>query len=332
MNCLEQCEVKNKIFFLKLILTTIIYSFVFFASLSSSSYAGEPRISVVAKVNNHIITNIDLLDRYQFALAASEITANSEQEKSSLLNQILQKMIDEELRIYAAQDLEITLTQTELDKAVEDVVARQDKTLEQFKKFFSNNNLSYKNYLRQLQSQLLWIKIINRIIAPKIKITDVEIKELLELKKIKTDILKLSIAEIYLPFDYEIDNKNLDTKLLASKLADEIRKGKNFKKIVEQFSRSPTAEFGGEIGWVGQGDIDAQIYNLISKIKIGEITDPIARSDGYHIFKLVDKKNISNLSDDDIKEVKNIIFNKKIQTAAKSYLMELHKKSFIEIY
>jgi peptidyl-prolyl cis-trans isomerase SurA len=206
----------------------------------------------------------------------------------------------------------------------------QNKTVAGFKNFLVANYLSYDNYLKQIRAQILWSKIVNKNVASKIKISESEIREAIELRKIKSNEQRILLAEIYIPLNNGLTDKNYAGELSA-KLVKELRGGKDFKNIVKQFSSDPGAENGGEIGWVGKNDLDSKIYQAIEKLKVGEISDPVLIKDGYHIFKIIDKKTIDIMTDEDINQIKNIIFNQRLQIEAKSYLMELRKNSFIEI-
>ena len=295
----------------------------------------KQQIIAVAQIDNQVITNIDLINRYNFLLSASPITVNSVQERQLLINQILQKMIDESLQLNEANKLNVNLSDGQLEEAVYKVAVSQNHSLDEFKNFFKENNLSYDSYLKQLKSQILWNKIVSNIVSKQVKVSDIEIKELLELKKIKRTSLKLSLSEIYIPFDYQINDQKVDAEKLVNKLANELRKdeksSEQFVNIAEHFSRSATSEFGGQIGWVGEDDIDPEVYNLISHMTIGQVSEPMVKNDGYYLFKLNDKKVVNNLEEDDINQIRNLIFSKKLQIAAKSYLLELRKKAFIEI-
>ena len=294
--------------------------------------ASESEILAVAKVNNQIITNIDLMDRYKFAIATSKIKVNSKQEANLLRNQLLQKMIDEKLIIEEAKNYEISASDEEAKDEIIKIAHDQGKNIEQLKSFFIKNDASYQNYLEQIKSQILWAKIVNEVIAPKLKAGESEIKEAMELRKISPDVTQLLLAEIYIPFDYEVNKESIDAKILARKLADELKSGKNFKSIVKQFSRSPSLENYGEIGWFGKNDLDPKIYQAVAKIKIGEVSDPVLLNNGYYLFKILDKRIVNNnLSDQDIKVIKADILSQKLQIAIRSFVIDLRKKSFVEI-
>lgn len=281
---------------------------------------------VVAKVNNDIITFNDLKDRYNFVISESKIKINSPQEKRLLINQIIDKMIDEELIRQEAKKTNINLSSEEIDGVIESLAQRNKKikTISELKRYFANKKLSFLAYQNQVRADLIWSQIISNAVRSRIKITDSEIKEFLEQQKLNTSVIKYLIAEIFIPQD-------ADAKLLATKLVDELRRGANFKTIVTQFSRSPSFESGGEIGWVSRFDIDAKIYNAISGLKKNGYSDPVFLSDGYYIFKLLDKKSVTELKENDAAEARQKIFTRELEVESKSYLIDLHKNSFIEV-
>jgi peptidyl-prolyl cis-trans isomerase SurA len=287
-------------------------------------------ISVIARTNNQIITNVDLTNRYNLVLAMSKIKRQTSQEKQILLNQILQKMIDEDLKIQKALELNITLDQEKFKQSIKEVAGTWQKNSLQIKSFLSNNNLSYNSLEKQIRAEILWSDIITKILIPKVNVSQSEINEFLELKKISSNINKLFLLEIFIPLGYEISNNVLDSKNLAYKIFNEVNEGGNFNDFVKQFSKSPTSEFGGKVGWVVTKDMDTKIYQAINKMGVGEVTSPILMRNGYYLFKIADQKTISGLDEQDLQQAKNIIFNQKLQLMVKGYLVDLHKNAYLE--
>ncbi len=311
---------------------SIIFSIVFLASPNPIAFASQNQnIFVIAKVNNQAITNIDLINRYNLVLKISKIKFTNKQEKQIVLNQILQKMIDEELQIKEAATIGAPLEQNKLDQSIAEIAQIWGVNPKHIKSFFAKNSLSYDSFLKQMQAQLLWSEVIKKAVAQKVKISQSDIDELLELRKINANIEKFFLSEIFIPNDYKSQEDVVDSKNLAFKLFNELKNGGNFNNFVKQFSRSPTAEFNGEIGWVGDGDVDQKIYQEVIKTKVGNATNPILMTDGYYLFKVSNKQSFSSLTPQDLEQVKNIIFNKKLQLLAKGYLMNLRKNAYVEI-
>ena len=293
-------------------------------ALEASKTSSKPNF-VVAKINSKVITNLELIDRYRFVLFASKISANSPQERKDLLNQIIDKMIDEELIRQEAASLKIEVTIDEIEDAVENMALRQKKNITQFKLSLIERNLSYQNYLRQVEVELQWSKIISETLRSKVKITEFETNEFFEQQKLSTNIKKFFLSEIFIP---QSDN----AEVISNKLVLELRNGADFQNIVKQFSRdSLTAENSGELGWISQNDIDPKIFAAISKLKKNEYSEPVLSVDGYYIFKVINTKLEAKILDRDLSAARNIIFIKKLQNFAKGHLMDLRKRSFVEI-
>jgi peptidyl-prolyl cis-trans isomerase SurA len=294
---------------------------IFLIFFSNNSQAEK---QIIAKVNNKIITSFEVADRYKFVIFASKIEAANEEEKRILISQIIDKMIDEELIRQEAKQLNIAASNDELKNALEIVALQYKQNPTQFKLELEKNKISFNNYLKQLETEILWSKIISQILRAKVKINDFEVKEFLEQNHIESDVRSFFLAEILI--SSEVDN----AKKLAEKLVVELENGANFKNIVKQFSSAISSENNGEIGWVSAKDVNKKIYEAIAKLSKNSYSQPVQLEDGFHIFKLIDAKVEEKIPDQYLNAAKNAIFSIKLQTAAKSYLIEMRKKSFIE--
>jgi peptidyl-prolyl cis-trans isomerase SurA len=309
------------------------FIFVFYATTSifaANNYIKKLSLqnSIIAKINNRAITKSELNDRYNFVIITSKINIKNTQDKKILESQILDKMIDEELIRQEAKNLKIESNASELMEAIDEIAFQQKKNSQQLKFFFLNQGLSFENYLKQVESEILWSKIISEVLRSKVKVSEVEIKEFFEQQKFNISVKKFLIAEILISNNQSPIKDNL---LLAKKLVEELRNGANFKSILQNFSTGGFDEHEGEIGWVWQSDIDAKIYDAIFKLTKNSYSDPVLLSDGYHIFKILDVKTDTKVEDQDLISARNIIFSRKLQITAKGYLMDVRRKSFIEI-
>jgi peptidyl-prolyl cis-trans isomerase SurA len=304
------------------------FFFAIFFFIQIPAFSATSPDFIIAKINSKAITNSEVVDRYRFVITASKIKINASQDKQLLLNQVIDKMVDEELIRQEGANLKLEVTPIEVRDFIEIVALQQKKNATQFKLFFINNGLSFDNYLKQVESEVLWSKIMSEVLKSRVRVTDVEVKEFFEQHKFNTDVTKFFVAEILISNAGRLAET---AGQLANKLVAELRQGADFKNIVRQFSGSITSENNGEIGWVSQVDIDQKIYVAISKLGKGGYSEPVLLADGYHIFKLLDAKTEATIADHDMNSARNAIFGKKLQSLAKGYLMDLRKKAFVEI-
>jgi peptidyl-prolyl cis-trans isomerase SurA len=278
---------------------------------------------IVARVNNKVITNSELVDRYKFVLFIAKISVKTKQEEQLLFHQVLDKMVDEELIRQDAAKLKIEISPEEIREAIDAIAGQQKKNATQFKIAITQRGLSFDNYIRQIEAEIMWSRIISDVLRSRVKVTDIEVKEFFEQQNFDTNIKKFHLGEIFI-------SKSPNAAELASKLVIELRNGADFNNVAKQFSQSVSVENGGDIGWISHGDIDAKIFKELSKLNKNNYTNPIAVADGYFIFKLLDAKTEAKIAEQDLNAARNIVFSKKLQTVAKGYLLDLRKKSFVE--
>ena len=295
-----------------------------FSFISFSSQSAELTDFVVAKINNKAIADSEVVDRYSFVVLTAKLSVKEAGEQKILREQIIDKMVDEELIRQDAKNLKIEAGEKEIKDGIELIALQRKQTPEQFKALLQRNNLSFESYSKQVETEILWSKIIAETLRSKVKVSDVEVREFFEQHKLNSDVRKFLLAEVLI-------SPSENAVQLASKLAIELKSGADFKTIVKQFSSSVIGDGSGEIGWVAQTDLDPKIYVAISKLGKGDYSDSVQLADGYHIFKLLDSRVETKIADQDLNAAKGIIFNRKLQSLAKGYLMDLRKRAFVEI-
>ena len=66
------------------------------------------------------------------------------------------------------------------------------------------------------------------------------------------------------------------------------------KKTAIKFSNSPTAQNGGNLGWVRSDQISDKVYNVIKNLEIGEVSEPLKQGNILTFFKINEKKFIKS--------------------------------------
>jgi peptidyl-prolyl cis-trans isomerase SurA len=319
---------KQKLYFLNIFLLFFIISIIGDNIMAKDN---EMQDFVVAKVNNVVITNSEINSRIRYVVKTTKISFSNNFEQKLLRLQVIDKMIEEELIRQDAKKLNITVLDEEINNALQIIASQSKKNVAQFKFFLKENNISLVDFLEYLEAEVLWSKISDENFKSKIKVIDLEIEEFFEQAKAKTDNRKFLLAEIVINKSMNINNAENNALEFASKISLDLNNGANFNELVRQFSVAVNSQNNGEIGWVNQGDIDAKIYQAISNLDKNSSSKPILFGDGYHIFKVLDIKLEKRVNDKNVDFARNFIFRRKLQNYGKGYLMEIRKKSFIEI-
>jgi peptidyl-prolyl cis-trans isomerase C len=71
----------------------------------------------------------------------------------------------------------------------------------------------------------------------------------------------------------------------AQELSEDIQAGENFENLARQFSTCSSRKKGGNLGEFSKGDMVPEFWNACTKLKIGEISQPVKSKFGYHVIK-----------------------------------------------
>jgi len=71
----------------------------------------------------------------------------------------------------------------------------------------------------------------------------------------------------------------------AQEIYEDIQAGEGFEQLARQYSTGPSRKKGGNLGEFGKGDMVPEFWNACTKLKIGQVSQPVKTKFGYHIIK-----------------------------------------------
>lgn len=177
---------------------------------------------------------------------------------------------------FNANKFKITLNRV-VKKFIEDeIVAREG-----YKRKLDNLS-SVKNDLQIWRNYYLSEVLMNSYVDS-IKITDNEVQAFIEGKVDDSNtVLQVNILEILVD--------NIET---VESILNELNEGKDFKTLASIYNqRKWTKQSDGEWGYFNS-NMGGEIGKIAAGLKVGQIYGPLKVPEGYSIFKLIDKREIS---------------------------------------
>ena len=240
---------------------------------------------ILFKIDNEIITTIDIYDEIKFLRVFNPEINNLEDaelfeiSKNSILRDRIKKIgileFVEELKV---QDkFLLNLIKNKYSKTNID-------TLEDFRIYLKKNNLDFNNISEKLTIELIWNDLIYQKFIKKVSIEREKIKkELLQnsKKKLQREFL---LSEIVFT-----ENDKINFKKRYEKIISDIN-NIGFKKTALKHSDSDTASNGGLIGWIKEDNLNQNIKKIVTELKTGQFSKPIRTSSGFMILKIEDEK------------------------------------------
>ena len=296
---------------------TTISLIIIFLFLMTEVNSNENKI--LFKLNNDIITTVDILNEIKFLSALNKEFDNLDKNKKIEIaknSQIRQKIKYIEILKFRKN---LNLDNDILENIIKNYfINLKIKDLKEFEAFFEKQNLNTKFVKEKIVTDTLWKSMIYEKFSKNVTINKNEIK---------TNIAKMGKQKEYLISEIVFDineKKELNKKInLIKKTINE----KTFSEAAFTYSISDTSKNGGKLGWVKESMLSKIIKNELKSVSVGEFTNTIVIPGGFLILYVEDIKEVKNEINKE-EEIKNIIekkTNNQLNLYSNIYLNKIKK-------
>ncbi|HKV04194.1 MAG TPA: peptidylprolyl isomerase [Candidatus Acidoferrales bacterium] len=292
---------------------------------------------IVARVNNQIIT----LSDYQKAAAGLQqeteqdcqncTQAQIQAELKDRQKNLLRDMIDQQLLIERAKDMDITV-ETDLVKRLDEVRKQNNlATLEDLEKAVESQGIVWEDYKNQLRNGLLTQEVIGKEVGARMDIGSDEVKKYYAAHQQDFNRPEqVSLAEIFLGTEGKSPEEIAAVRTRADDLRNRVEKGEDFVAIAKRYSEGSTAHDGGNLGVYERGQLSKQLEDAAFTMEKGQVTDVIQTKTGFEILKVLDHFQAGLQPLDKVEgEITNIIYKQKMEPAMRDYLAQLREESYV---
>jgi peptidyl-prolyl cis-trans isomerase SurA len=268
------------------VIFSVIISFI------GVSIAQNPKVidGVVAVVGEEIILKSDIENRN------AQYLAQGYGGEGNLKCQILEELLTEKLLINQAaiDSIQITDQQvnTELDRRMRYFVTQLGGQ-ENFEEFYEKSVLQFKDELRPAIKDLLLAQQMQGEITRNINITPSEVKSYF--KKIPKDSIPYFNAEVTIAQIVKFPGVSEASEDACKEKLRDIRNrivtdGQSFKTMARIYSQGPSAQNGGDLGFVGRGELVKEFEAVAFKLKPGEVSGIVKTKFGFHIVEMIERR------------------------------------------
>jgi len=294
-----------------------LFFFIFQNSISIEN-------KILIKIDNDIITSLDLLNEINYLLAIN--TNLKTLEKSKIIeiakNSIIkQKIKKKEILKYTNN---LIIEEQYLNSYIQSIYENiQLDNLSDFELYLKNYNVKIEYLKEKISTDLIWNDLIVSKFKDKVQVNENQIKSDL-IKNMSTKSNEYLLSEI-------IFNKPLTSSLETKiDMIENDIKNKGFENaaIIHSISNS-SSKNGGEIGWIDENSLNFQIKNSITNLKVGEHTKPLIIPGGFIILKIKDIREIDNKNfniDQKVEEIINIKRNEQLNNYSNIYYNKIQKE------
>lgn len=249
--------------------------------------AAQQTRGVAAIVNDIVISDYDLEQRMSLFVATSGVRPTPEN-LERIREQVLRSLVDEMLQLQEAQKYQIKVSPDEVDKAIQQIAQQNNIPLEQVQQVLRSAGVQMATLRTQVAAELAWSKLVQQQLGPRVDITEEEVSEAWARISEGGSRTQFLVSEIFLGVDQPEHEE--DVRKGAEQLADQLRFGAPFPAVARQFSQSPSAASGGDIGWVQDGQLAEELDRALHELRPRQFAGPIRSAGGYYILLLRDRR------------------------------------------
>ena len=242
---------------------------------------------IAAIVNDFVISDYDLNQRTALFVATSGARPTPET-INQIRGQVLRALEDEVLELQEAQKHKINIPKSDVDKAIQNIADDNHVKVDQIADQIKSAGVAIETLRQQIAAQLTWQRLVTARYGTDILVTDQQVDEQMDRLKQGSDKPQFLVSEIFLSVNRADDEMSVRDS--AEQLVKQLKQGASFTTIASQFSQSPSAAEGGDIGWVVQGQLSEDEDKALVPLKPGDIAGPIRAEGGYYVLQLRDRR------------------------------------------
>lgn len=253
-----------------------------------------PIDEIVAVVNDAVITRTELATRLNFVIQQLQKQGTQPPPDDILKKQMLERMIIDLLQNQYAKETGIRVDDTQLDKTLQRIAQENNFiSLAELRSRLEKDGVNFRKFREEIRSEIIASRLREREIDSKLAVSDREIDNYLAMQsKMPGNADEYQLAHILVLVPEQASAEKIKTSLQRAENAlAQLQNGAEFAQVAAGISDAKDALQGGNLGWRPADRVPTLFLGTLQKMQPGDVSPILRSSNGFHIFKLVDKRS-----------------------------------------
>ncbi len=269
-------------------------------------------------INGQEISRGDFLAAFEKSLQKDQPLTGIEREE--LQRSYLVQLIDRELIHDEAARLDVTVTDSDIESALE--AYRKDYPGTSFESMLVERGLTLPAWREELKESLIMEKLLEQAVYSRVDVSDMEIAAYYQANR----------KEFDRPAQVRARQIVVATEAEGQEVLGQLRQGRSFAEVAAEHSLSPDAEQGGDLGFFGRGEMPPEFDNVVFDLPVGRLSDLVKSEYGYHIFLVEEKRKAARLSRKEATdEIRQLLESQKKEDVYLDWLQEMRARAEISV-
>lgn len=248
--------------------------------------------SIVAVVNDDVISRSELDRHINHLLRQQREKGGEIPPRAMIEKQVLELIINNQLQLQIAQRAGITVDDQLLNRAIQNIAQGNNLSPTEMRRAVEATGLDFAEFREQVRKEIIVSRLRNQEVVERINISDQEIDNFLAKEAGNLNgQSEYHLAQILIATPEGASPIQLkEAKRKADSLAVQLQNGGDFAQAAILHSKDRQALQGGDLGWMRANKLPSLLADIVPKMKVGGVSEPIESASGYHIIKLIEVK------------------------------------------
>ncbi len=276
-------------------LSLLISMGVTFAVQAQTSVKARSADFIVAVVNSEPITNNEV--QALKARLEKELPPGAKlPEGQSLDKQALDQLIIEKAQLQVARENGIRIEENEIELTLQNIARQNQLTKEQLFQRLGQEGLTLAAFREQVRTQLVINRLREREVENRSRISDADVEKEIQARQLNNQgsalAMDLNLAMILIAVPENSSPTEIAAlQARAQQVSQRAKSGENFANLATSFSQAADkGANGGEMGLRSADRYPTLFVQSVATLKKGDVSDPIRSGAGFHILKVLEKK------------------------------------------
>jgi peptidyl-prolyl cis-trans isomerase SurA len=314
------------------------------------------RVLVIALCTVTVSARAELVDRVAAVvntdiIALSEVEARAAPElarlrgepdpvrrgelRAAVIKRVLDGLIGEKLMDAQVRELNIDVSEAEVDLGVDDVKRQNNVEGAQFEQLLAQEGYTMPAFRSFMKKHLSKLKLVNLKVRSKVKVTDEDLKaEYAKLSRDETQDFEVRARHILVQVQPKATPEQAEqARLKAVQLMAEAKKpGVDFAELAKAKSEGPSASDGGDLGFFKRGVMVAEFDKVAFGMPVGGISEPVRTKFGWHVIKVEERRSSPPRPYEEVRDVlRDRLTRVQLEKYTDQYVQELRAGATIDL-
>jgi peptidyl-prolyl cis-trans isomerase SurA len=290
--------------------------------------------SVVAVVNNDVIMRSELDDRMAQIEQQAQAQGGNLPPRSQLEQQVLERMVMEEIQLQMAEDASLTIDDTELNGQVRSIAESNGMTLDEFADAVEADGLTLASVREDVRREMLMRQVQQRQISNRVSVSDRDVERFLDQQQGQSGeqnfIEETRARHVLISLTPNRDENQARAR--AEEVRQRLMQGEDFASVAREYSDdSGTALNGGELGWVRPGQTVPAFEEAMRELDVNQVSQPVRSQFGYHVIEVEERRRQNFTQESQREQVRQAIFQRRANEELESWQQEIRAQAFVDI-